>query len=230
MTQIDAPLRKESCTGWRRWVPPEVHSEIVGFMRRAFTGGCLFAAVSGTLYWHHSVSKEKLFQFLILIGATAFTIPALMTSLRMMLLMAYMGWNGQDKSEGMFKAITELKDEVKPILENVGKIVENLNQVVERHGGKAISTSLIEEAKDFLAKEGILQRLDRLTKAIEALGSSTIGAPRKSGLLEKGIAKARLAEAEPAEALNPAAIADEETRVLGTDLVQRSGTNGTPRT
>ena len=210
------PNSKGNPLGWRRWVSPEVHNDVTRFMARIFGAGFLASAICGSLYWHFSVSREKLFQFLILIGVLSITFPLLSTSLRMMLLMYYMSWSAQDKSEGMFRNMKELKDESKPILENIGKIVQNLTQVAERHGGKSIPTSLIEEAKDFLVKEGVLQRLDRLTLAIEALGSPTIGAPKKpvgGGLLERGIGRTKTTSPSEGE---KSARPDDDTRVLDT--------------
>lgn len=198
-------------TDWRRWVPPEVHREILAFMRSAFIIGTVVGLLAGCLYWKYSLSKEKIFQGAIIVAALAFTMPAFATSLKLMLSMFYMSWGSVEKSDGMFQNLKELKDEAKPLLENAGKIVGNLACVVERYGKNDIVKSLIQEAKTLLTEEaGVIQKIDRLTLAIEALGAPAPAGQKKPGLLERGI-KARPAQAEPkVEEARP----DDDTRVL----------------
>jgi type III secretory pathway component EscR len=201
------PNDQGSLTDWHRWVPPEVRRDVLSFMARAFVIGMVLGGAAGAFYWKYSVSKEKIFQGAIIVAALAFTMPAFATSLKLMLSMFYMSWAGQEKADGVWRNLKEIKDEVKPVVENAGKIMDNLARVVERYGKNDLVKSFIDEAKSALAKEGgIIQKIDRLTLAIEALSVPAPG-PKKPGLLERGI--------QPRGA--PAAgspQADEETRVL----------------
>jgi hypothetical protein len=212
----------QSPLDWRKWVPPEVRRDVISFMTRAFILGAVVGILCGALYWRFSVSKEKIFQGAIIVAALAFTMPAFATSLKLMLSMFYMGYAGNEKSEGAFKSITLLKDEAKPILDNVSTIVHKMAVLAERNGSGDMVKTLVAELKASIPPD-LEARFNRLLTAIEALGAPP--APRR-GLLETGIAKDRSQAAQPPVSsfpvppgavprpYAPAAAPDEETRIL----------------
>ena len=202
-----APTPNGSSLDWRKWVPADVRQEVISFMIRAFVLGGVIGILCGCLYWRFSVSKEKIFQGAIIVAALAFTMPAFATSLKLMLSMFYMGYAGNEKSEGAFKSITALKDEAKPILENVSVIVHKMAVVAEKNGSGDMVKNLVAELKATIPPD-LEARFNRLLSAIEAIAAP---APvRKPGLLERGL------QPKPAAApVAPAAPApDDETRVL----------------
>lgn len=188
----------QSPLDWRKWVPPEVRRDVISFMIRAFVLGAVVGVLCGGLYWRFSVSKEKIFQGAIIVAALAFTMPAFATSLKLMLSMFYMGYAGNEKSEGAFKSITALKDEAKPILENVSTIVHKMAVVAEKNGSGDMVKALVAEMKAAIPPD-LEARFNRLLHAIEAIAAPPA---KKPGLLERGLPKA----SPPAP--------DDETRVL----------------
>lgn len=189
----------ENPLDWRRWVPKEVRRDVLSFMTRAFILGAVVGILCGCLYWRYSVSKEKIFQGAIIVAALAFTMPAFATSLKLMLSMFYMGYAGNEKSEGAFKSITALKDEAQPILQNVSVIVHKMAAMAERNGSGDMVKSLVAELKAAIPPD-LEARFNRMLVAIEAIAAPPT--PKKPGLLERGIPKAPAPEVKSLESLS----------------------------
>lgn len=179
---------------WRKWVPPQVRREILGFMCLAFAVGVAVSVVAAWIYASFSESKDKVFHCAIILGACGFTMPAFACSIRIMLTMFYMNWRASEDSRSMIADLKEVKDEAKPILETAGRIVTRVEQLANQYAKDDVVKALIAEVKRELdAKDGVVgrfeSRLDALVKAVETIGSPLgDAAPRRPGLLESGIA------------------------------------------
>ena len=149
----DPGLDHIPATDWRRWVPPEIRREVLVFMTRAFIVGAVLGGVGAALYWKYSQSHEKIFQGAIILGALAFTMPAFATSLKLMLLMFYMGCSSAEKSDGVFENMRSITDGLKPLTQNTPEIREKFDRLM-----KALETLIAPPSPSRPSRSGLLER------------------------------------------------------------------------
>jgi hypothetical protein len=167
----DPGLDHIPATDWRRWVPPEIRREVLVFMTRAFIVGAVLGGAGAAFYWKYSQSHEKIFQGAIILGALAFTMPAFATSLKLMLLMFYMGCSSAEKSDGVFENMKSITDGLKPLTQNTPEIREKFDRLL-----KALENLIAPPKAPTSSRSGLLERGIRKTEGNETgVGSFPVG-------------------------------------------------------
>lgn len=121
-----------------------------------FASGATVGLVVAAAYLHWSPSNDRVFHSFVILAACGVSFPALTIFLNITLKM----W---DKAIEQGKILADLRDEVKPLVQDAKAVIKSVEDMVSRFGDQPM---VVIDFIDKLAKDGTVQKL---TTSIESI-------------------------------------------------------------
>jgi len=148
------------------------------FIIRMFIIGVFLGVTGSVFYGHFGKSQDKFFHSFIIFAGLAFTFPMFTISVRLMLRMFYMSYEGMEKQNDLIERLKETEEEAGPIIQKIEKIINDKAEPIVNKIEQVIDKALpiAENVEDVVKRaKGMAEDIEQVAHKVRTLTESLNG-------------------------------------------------------